>query len=152
MSQQIYLIHCEGHYKIGITDNLEHRIATMQTGNPFPLELIAVFSAENIKRAEAQIHELLSDLRGSGEWFRAGETEMPLIWDAFDAAGCKRADADDSNVFRTVRVYRDTAALIRRIAGAMDKTIIQVVHDFAVEKAKEIGITDSKPQPATGQE
>lgn len=56
----------DGWAKIGRTDyDPLRRLATLQTGNPRRLEVVAMWPVD----AEDTLHRLLADLRGVGEWF-----------------------------------------------------------------------------------
>lgn len=65
----IYIVHAIGttRYKIGKTDKLEKRLAALQTGSPFPLEVIHSFEAHD--ETEKVIHEAFAIYRLHGEWF-----------------------------------------------------------------------------------
>jgi hypothetical protein len=60
-----YLLECEGFLKIGVSNNVKGRLATIRTGNPFEVKLIAV-SDQNI---ESMMHLKFEHLRARGEWF-----------------------------------------------------------------------------------
>lgn len=68
----IYFIHCEGYLKIGMsTLHPRERLQTMQTGCPFPLELVAVWTMDIafVRIAERFLHERFGDRRHTREWF-----------------------------------------------------------------------------------
>ncbi|MFG5012584.1 GIY-YIG nuclease family protein [Vibrio cholerae] len=74
----LYVIRCgkSKFYKIGITNDLEKRVATHQTGCPYQLKLICYFEADlddylgkEIGYLEQFLHNNYSDLRVRGEWF-----------------------------------------------------------------------------------
>lgn len=58
----------DGPIKIGFSDDVEHRLATLQTGSPYPLRLLLVIPGSQSK--EASFHSKFADARLSGEWFR----------------------------------------------------------------------------------
>lgn len=65
----LYFVGCPGHVKIGVADDVDARIAQLQTGNPHTLELLAVM--ENVpRRLERRVHDALRKSRVAGEWFR----------------------------------------------------------------------------------
>lgn len=78
----LYAIRAEGTslVKIGYTrGSVEQRIKAMQTGQPFPLRVIATHSIEaDVRQKEAWLHAFLKQERRRGEWF-----EMALETDAF---------------------------------------------------------------------
>lgn len=65
----IYAIRCEHFVKFGETgrQTSAQRIATMQTGNPFKLELLAEANWPSLE--EQRIHRYLRAQRARGEWF-----------------------------------------------------------------------------------
>jgi predicted GIY-YIG superfamily endonuclease len=68
----IYVIGPEnGPYKIGITKDINRRIKSIQTGNPFKLFVHheEPIPEEQLKFIETQIHKNLSHKRSKGEWF-----------------------------------------------------------------------------------
>lgn len=72
--QYLYLIKCQQFYKIGIANDVESRLAQLSTGNPFPLEVKAVYGFENSAPVEASIHQRFSKERRRGEWFELDDS------------------------------------------------------------------------------
>lgn len=64
--------------KIGIADNVEHRMAFLQVGNPVKLVLLRKFRTWDAPRMERELHDKLGQHRERGEWFRM-ETAV-LAW------------------------------------------------------------------------
>ena len=61
-----------GPVKIGIASDPEKRIASLQTGSPRPLKILAVFDTPNreiARKFEAAFHRHYDDERLAGEWF-----------------------------------------------------------------------------------
>lgn len=59
-------------YKVGIATDVARRIDELQTGNPFPIDLIRYVefpSRWEAYRVERCIHSLLEEVRAQGEWF-----------------------------------------------------------------------------------
>jgi DNA-binding XRE family transcriptional regulator len=68
----IYAIGAEGLtlVKIGRALDVGKRLKELQTGQPFPLHLVAAVSVEmDAQRVERQVHTLLSHVHRRGEWF-----------------------------------------------------------------------------------
>lgn len=65
----IYVIACSktNSCKIGYSSSPENRLAQLQTGNPFVLELVT--TAEGGIEEERRLHSLFKKYRLSGEWF-----------------------------------------------------------------------------------
>ena len=62
-----------GAIKIGIANNIERRVATLQTGNPFKLNVIALIPCDSRQHAaelEKQIHRFFVKQNIRGEWFQ----------------------------------------------------------------------------------
>jgi DNA-binding XRE family transcriptional regulator len=57
--------------KIGCTTGLvEERVKILQTGQPFPLQILAQVSVDaNVRRIEKHVHAFLAAERQQGEWF-----------------------------------------------------------------------------------
>lgn len=64
--------------KIGITDNVRTRLASVQTGSHVRLEALAVFNTPNrdiARRMEGSLHQLYAEHRLEGEWFSIDPVE-----------------------------------------------------------------------------
>lgn len=77
MTQYLYLILCkadrdDGLYKIGIANDVESRLAQLQTGSPFELEIMECYEFGNSEIAERAIHQAYAKDRFRGEWFKLG--------------------------------------------------------------------------------
>lgn len=58
--------------KIGVSNDPEKRLKTLQTSNPFKLRLLLLskrFNKADAFKAEKMLHELMKDYRLNGEWF-----------------------------------------------------------------------------------
>lgn len=75
-SSHIYLMRCDGKYKIGVSKNVEQRKKQLD-GRPLPVEIIAVSplvaGAYNI---EKELHEVYAEKRLNGEWFDLTENDI----------------------------------------------------------------------------
>lgn len=75
--QYLYLIKCQQFYKIGVANDVQSRLAQLSTGNPFKLEVLAVYGFANAEFVERAIHQRFANERKRGEWFEIGdEAEM----------------------------------------------------------------------------
>lgn len=65
----VYFIQAQlgGPIKIGWSQNVEQRVAELQTGNPHPLAVL--HRIPGTKNNERHLHDLLGHLRVTGEWF-----------------------------------------------------------------------------------
>lgn len=72
----VYFIQC-GHdkkppVKVGVASNIDKRLKSLQTGNPYELKLLCSIECKNTKEAynlECFIHSELKSRRIRGEWF-----------------------------------------------------------------------------------
>ena len=60
-----YIVRCEQFLKIGRTKNPEARLLTMQTNNPFALQLMWCWPED----VEKELHDYFAAHRVRGEWF-----------------------------------------------------------------------------------
>lgn len=70
----VYLLHCAGRFKIGHGLSVESRINAMQTGCPFPIELVQKWKSEDAPRVERLLHKRFAEFRKAGEWFELPPT------------------------------------------------------------------------------
>lgn len=75
---QIYFIQQEGGpVKIGVSNDVEKRLATLQTGSPRLLRLLGSIPGDEL--LEQEIHHRFSGHRLQGEWFEASPELMAFI-------------------------------------------------------------------------
>jgi hypothetical protein len=79
MTQYLYLLECQKYFKIGIANDVQSRLAQLSTGNPFELNVAAVYEFQNAEPVERAIHQRFQSLRKRGEWFSLGEREVSLF-------------------------------------------------------------------------
>ena len=91
----VYVIRLNGlnsYIKVGITGNLEGRLATFRTGSPLGVTLLAAVETATAAATEAAIHDELRALglsaseHGGREWFR----DTPRAWSVLAAHGVQR--------------------------------------------------------------
>lgn len=79
----IYVIKAKGTdlYKIGCSNDINKRIATLETIIPFDLELIYSYRLDSkLKfKLESELHTLLQDKRHKGEWFKLNDNDIEKI-------------------------------------------------------------------------
>lgn len=81
----VYLIWAEGtdKYKIGVTTDLEKRVAILQTGCPARLRIISFFKTEDMLAVESGIHAKWCDFQILGEWHQIPPTEISKLLSEF---------------------------------------------------------------------
>jgi hypothetical protein len=72
----------DGAYKIGLTNDIERRLADMQTGCPFLLIPIKVYKVDNPTAIEIMLHSFFKKKRIRGEWFRLTDIDISYIDEA----------------------------------------------------------------------
>lgn len=78
----IYVLKAEnGLYKIGKTKNVKKRISAIKTASPVKIEIHLLFQSSDMNKAEGMLHEMFSEFREIGEWFRIGEKEFQRIYE-----------------------------------------------------------------------
>ena len=77
----IYIVRCNDYYKIGIADNPRDRFYSLQNGNPYLLELLAIYeiSSQHIKYAENRLHRALKRWIVRGEWFSLTDGQLDIV-------------------------------------------------------------------------
>ena len=75
----VYIIRSGDFVKIGITDDVERRLCSLQIGNPVKLVLMAKFKTWDASRIESELHDRLGGHRERGEWFRLEASVLDWI-------------------------------------------------------------------------
>tara|TARA_Y100000593_G_scaffold55043_1_gene102916 strand:+ start:19121 stop:20032 length:912 start_codon:yes stop_codon:yes gene_type:complete len=86
----VYVLECKGKYKIGISASPEHRITSLQIGNPFLISLVGKIRLNNDKEAketEKALHSMFENKKIRGEWFDLEKKDLNFIRDAQQAIG-----------------------------------------------------------------
>ena len=79
--QKLYLASCcDNLFKIGISIKPRSRVGELQTGNPFPIQLLCVWEcAIDTFAIEQDILHNFKEYSMSGEWMRLGENGKAII-------------------------------------------------------------------------
>lgn len=60
--QYLYLIHCRNglrdFYKVGVANDVESRLAQLQTGNPLEMKILGAYGFDNAEIPERAIHDV----------------------------------------------------------------------------------------------
>ncbi len=72
--RDLYMLKCGPWIKIGATNNIKKRVASIQSLNPYPVTLVGFWKDEGY--LEEKWHNNLSHLERRGEWFKAGVCEI----------------------------------------------------------------------------
>lgn len=65
----LYFISSTVGLKIGVSDSILTRLATINTSSPHPCKVVLTLEVPNQKQVETQLHEALAGYRMNGEWF-----------------------------------------------------------------------------------
>ena len=75
----VYALECKGLYKIGKTDDLEKRVKSLETGNPFPMQVVHVIFTEQYHQVEGALHQMFAADRAKNEWFSLSVKDLAAI-------------------------------------------------------------------------
>ena len=89
LQQDLYIIQatCGGPIKIGVAIDVNSRIKQLQTGNPYELQIVAVY--KNAGQFESAIHKMFQLYRLEGEWFSG--SILDLVVEAIEKEGWQLA-------------------------------------------------------------
>lgn len=75
----VYFIQCHDFVKIGRANCLNTRLAMLQTGCPYELEILSAFECVDYKAVERAFHQEFARSRIRGEWFQLKPEELTRI-------------------------------------------------------------------------
>jgi hypothetical protein len=76
----LYVLHCNGHYKIGITtSSVAKRIRSLQTGNAHKISVYWYKKCSNFIEMEKYFHNRFAHKRLVGEWFNLNKDDLAYI-------------------------------------------------------------------------
>lgn len=84
----VYVLNCDGNYKIGISENVKKRIKQIQIGNSAYINEIMSykFEASIASFIENYFHKHFTDKNVNSEWFELQEKEIDYIRERLDKA------------------------------------------------------------------
>lgn len=95
MTYGVYFIYCgdqqNSPVKIGVTSDIDNRIANLQTGNPYVLKCKALIPCKDKAQAyslESYLHSRFKKKRMVGEWFKLYDFNLKKILDDFSERKC----------------------------------------------------------------
>jgi len=68
--ERIYIMQCNDYIKIGVSENPWVRIKSLQTGNPYKIDLLLSFKTKNAYSEEKRFHNYFDSKKSIGEWFK----------------------------------------------------------------------------------
>lgn len=75
----VYLVHASGHWKLGVSQNVEQRLRELQTGCPFRVEIVKFWKSEQAAKVERALHRRFAEHRMEGEWFKLPESALTYL-------------------------------------------------------------------------
>jgi hypothetical protein len=75
----VYIIECNGFYKIGKATNINKRLSSLQVSSPYELRLVAIKTCENIGVVEKIIHKAYRTTKVRGEWYALNITSLSSL-------------------------------------------------------------------------
>ena len=101
MSKYVYLIsdYNSYSYKIGISNNPEKRLKSLQTGNEKNLKIIHKILCENYSDVERALHNKYSFSKINGEWFELTQEDIKSFPDF-----CKKID-ENFKIIKSFKLY-----------------------------------------------
>lgn len=84
---QVYLIRLgdTDYFKVGMTSDINGRLASLQTATPFALHLITVAQHDNAYTVERDMHEALKSCHVRNEWFQCDQEYIVRVFAAMSA-------------------------------------------------------------------
>ena len=78
-NRYVYIVKSGIYTKIGISRNISLRMTALQTGNPFPIQLVYAKEVDNAYNIEQDLHKKYSEFNISGEWFELSKDDINTI-------------------------------------------------------------------------
>lgn len=77
----IYLINITGTdlYKIGVSNNPQNRLQTLQTASPFDMEIIETKSTPLAYKVENKLHKIFDKYKHKNEWFKLDSNQVEIF-------------------------------------------------------------------------
>lgn len=77
----VYLVRCDDLYKIGQTTDIRLRLATLQTGNPYLLEVSLFIPCEfpEFNSLERALHKRFANQNIRREWFKLDMYDLKVV-------------------------------------------------------------------------
>ncbi len=75
----VYVLECQGLFKIGKTTDLRYRAEQLQTASPFDFHLAHTIYSEDYAAIEMAMHRIFATRRVRGEWFALSQADIERI-------------------------------------------------------------------------
>ena len=78
-SKFLYLVESQGFVKIGVTNDVQGRVSTISTCNPFEVKVILAQEVGSAYQVEKFLHDKFKDTNVRGEWFKLTSNDIAYI-------------------------------------------------------------------------
>lgn len=121
------------YFKVGISRDVNERLASLQTATPFALTLVDYAEQENSLEVERDIHRALREYQVRNEWFQCDETHIRQVFRDFNMmASIDSALESTTNDLALARAWtktEDQVTVVRRFLelGRSANAIVEAV-------------------------
>lgn len=111
--QLLYLLQSGDLYKIGISNDINNRIKSLQTGSGYEVKCIAYYKTkEPARTVENKLHKLFDKYRKKGEWFDfEGRFTLELFETLCDRYGMQRLEFEQDGTCKIIYEEQPTKKL-----------------------------------------
>lgn len=129
--------------KIGVSNDPESRLYSLQTGSPVPLSII--FKCIGDYRLESVLHKRLEDYKIRGEWYNISEAKL---FEHLDSLESIRKEVLPNNLLQArysnkehyvydMKILNDEAQQLKEIWGVGKVSLAVALHRILKEYSKE---------------
>ena len=87
LETDLYVIKCNTYYKIGTTSNMEERIKTLQSNNPY--SLVCIYHGKGRGNEEEFWHNYFNNYHWQGEWYMFNDEQATKALASIIAGVCE---------------------------------------------------------------
>lgn len=118
----LYILHCKGFFKIGISKNINSRLSSIQSGNPFQVDVVRVFNTPHAEYYESVLHIRLDKYNVRGEWFSLPDRIASWLIAVENLDGIKHMEISEIGAFFNKK-YKDNRLKRQSIKAIIEKSI-----------------------------
>lgn len=145
MSGYVYLLHCHGFYKIGIANDVAKRLNSIQTSNPFRVDLVASVVVDVPAELERTLHEAYAEKRTRNEWFELSDLDVCEIKQTFAQQGEPQEAAKPLKTATSFRFSDEALRLLGAISEKMGISQASVIEMALREMPKPAATVGQEP-------
>lgn len=145
---QVYLIQLgnTNYFKVGMTTDINGRLAALQTATPFELYLITAAAHPNAFVVERDMHDALKEYHVRNEWFKCELFEIEQIFHAVSAMATIDRVLDDPGLDQDMREAEILQMPTDKIGGMEkeQKIALMLGQKFSYRQiGRELGVSHS---------